>query len=85
MLQGYTMAIVPCGNPTPKILPRGGGEWPTFRTARAQRTVRPLWVLRNGPKSQAKAPGGPQKPINVFRHMEGNPNQILLNVYKGTV
>ena len=42
MLQGYTMAIVPCGNPTPKKLPTGGGEWPTFRTARAQRTVRPL-------------------------------------------
>ena len=41
MLQGYTMAIVPCGNPTPKKLPTGGGEWPTFRTARAQRTVRP--------------------------------------------
>ena len=37
MLQGYTMAIVPCGNPTPKKLPNGGGEWPTFRTARAQR------------------------------------------------
>ena len=33
MLQGYTMAIVPCGNPTPKKLPTGGGEWPTFRTA----------------------------------------------------
>ena len=42
MLQGHTMAIVPCGNPTPKKLPTGGGEWPTFRTARAQRTVRPL-------------------------------------------
>ena len=41
MLQGYTMAIIPCGNPTPKKLPTGGGEWPTFRTARAQRTVRP--------------------------------------------
>ena len=41
MLQGYTMAIVPCGNPTPKKLPTGGGEWPTFCTARAQRTVRP--------------------------------------------
>ena len=41
MLQGYTMAIVPCGNPTPKKLPTGGGEWPTFHTARAQRTVRP--------------------------------------------
>ena len=37
MLQGYTMAIVLCGNPTPKKLPTGGGEWPTFRTARAQR------------------------------------------------
>ena len=37
MLQGYTMAIVPCGNPTPKKLRTGGGEWPTFRTARAQR------------------------------------------------
>ena len=37
MLHGYTMAIVPCGNPTPKKLPTGGGEWPTFRTARAQR------------------------------------------------
>ena len=37
MLQRYTMAIVPCGNPTPKKLPTGGGEWPTFRTARAQR------------------------------------------------
>ena len=36
MLQGYTMAIVPCGNPTPKKLHTGGGEWPTFRTARAQ-------------------------------------------------
>ena len=42
MLQGHTTAIVPCGNPTPKELPTGGGEWPTFRTARAQRTVRPL-------------------------------------------
>ena len=42
MLQGHTRAIVPCGNPTPKKLPTGGGEWPTFRTARAQRTVRPL-------------------------------------------
>ena len=42
MLQGYTMAIVPCGNPTPKKLPTGGGKWPTFRTAHAQRTVRPL-------------------------------------------
>ena len=42
MLQGYTMAIVPCGNPTPKKLPTGGGEWPTFCKARAQRTVRPL-------------------------------------------
>ena len=41
MLQGYTMAIVPCGNPTPKKLHTGGGEWPTFRTARAQRTVCP--------------------------------------------
>ena len=41
MLQGHTMAIVPCGNPTPKKLHTGGGEWPTFRTARAQRTVRP--------------------------------------------
>ena len=45
MLQGHTMAIVPCGNPTPKKLPPGGGEWPTFRTARAQRTVRPLTLL----------------------------------------
>ena len=45
MLQGYTMAIVPCGNPTPKKLPTGGGEWPTFRTARAQRTVRPLATI----------------------------------------
>ena len=44
MLQGYTMAIVPSGDPTPKKLPTGGGEWPTFRTARAQRTVRPLGV-----------------------------------------
>ena len=35
------MAIVPYGNPTPKKLPSGGGEGPTFRTARAQRTVRP--------------------------------------------
>ena len=42
MLQGHTMAIVPCGNPTTKKLPTGGGEWPTFRKARAQRTVRPL-------------------------------------------
>ena len=33
MLQGHTTAIVPCGNPTPKKLPTGGGEWPTFRTA----------------------------------------------------
>ena len=44
MLQGHTTAIVPCGNPTPKKLPTGAGEWPTFRTARtarAQRTVRP--------------------------------------------
>ena len=37
MLQGHTTAIVPCGNPTPKKLPTGGGEWPTFRTAHAQR------------------------------------------------
>ena len=36
MLQGHTMAIVPCGNPTPKKLP--------IRTARAQRTVRPLSI-----------------------------------------
>ena len=48
MLQGHTTAIVPCGNPTPKKLPTGGGEWPTFRTARAQRTVRPLDVFRSG-------------------------------------
>ena len=41
MLQGHTMATVPCGDPTPKKLPTGGGEWPTFRKARAQRTVRP--------------------------------------------
>ena len=41
MLQGHTTAIVPCGNPTPKKLPTGGGEWPTFPTAHAQRTVRP--------------------------------------------
>ena len=33
MLQGHTMVIVPCGNPTPKKMPTGGGEWPTFRTA----------------------------------------------------
>ena len=46
MLQGHTTAIVPCGNPTPKKLPTGGGEWPTFRTARAQRTVRPLKTMR---------------------------------------
>ena len=44
MLQGYTMAIAPCGNPTPKKLPTSGGEWPTFRTARAQRTVHPPWM-----------------------------------------
>ena len=44
MLQRHTMALVPCGNPTPKKLPTGGGEWPTFRTARAQRTVRPHWI-----------------------------------------
>ena len=48
MLQGHTTAIVPCGNPTPKKLPTGGGEWPTFRTARAQRTVRPLRLFSSG-------------------------------------
>ena len=36
MLQGRTMAIVPCGNPTPKKLPTGGGEWPTFRAHSAR-------------------------------------------------
>ena len=41
MLQRYTMAKIPCSNPTPKKPPTGGGEWPIFRTARAQRTVRP--------------------------------------------
>ena len=35
MLQGYTMATVPCGNPTPKKLPTGGGEWPTSKAAAA--------------------------------------------------
>ena len=50
MLQGYTMAIVPCGNPTPKKLPTGGGEWPTFRTARAQRAH----SARYAPYDQAK-------------------------------
>ena len=30
---GDAMAMVPCGNPTPKKLPTGGGEWPTFHTA----------------------------------------------------
>ena len=54
MLQGYTMAIVPCSNPTPKKLPTGGGEWPTFRTARAQRTVRPLYMAEMGKMVCAK-------------------------------
>ena len=52
MLQGHTTAIVPCGNPTPKKLPTGGGEWPTFRTARAQRTVCPLSVAKSTSVSQ---------------------------------
>ena len=34
MPQGHTMAILPCGNLTPEKLPTGGGEWPTFCTAR---------------------------------------------------
>ena len=56
MLQGHTMAIVPCGNPTPKKLPTGGGEWPTFRTVRAQRTVRPLYkpCLLMGPHTRGQ-------------------------------
>ena len=55
MLQGYTMVIVPCGNPTPKKLPTGSGEWPTFRTASTQHTVRAL-----------KAPPNPflQRPVD---------------------
>ena len=42
MLQRHTMAIVPCGNPTPKKLPTGGGERPTFRTARTAHSTPPL-------------------------------------------
>ena len=57
MLQGYTMAIVPCGNPTPKKLPTGGGEWPTFRTAHAQRTVRP----HRDPIQRSEAVGNERK------------------------
>ena len=62
MLQGYTMAIVPCGNRTPKKLPTGGGEWPTFHTARARRTVRPREAkgLGTGP---ARAPHPPEKKL----------------------
>ena len=52
MLQGYTMAIVPCGNPTPKKLPTGGGEWPTFRTARAQRVHSARTAHGTPPKSK---------------------------------
>ena len=52
MLQGYTMAIVPCGNPTPKKLPTSGGEWPTFRTARAQRVHSARTAHGTPPKTQ---------------------------------
>ena len=45
MLQGHTTAIVPCGNPTPKKLPTGGGEWPTFRTARTAHGTPPIWIV----------------------------------------
>ena len=46
MLQGHTTAIVPCGNPTPKKLPTGGGEWPTFRTAHG---TPPKAIVKNLP------------------------------------
>ena len=67
MLQGYTMAIVPCGNLTPKKLPTGGGEWPAFRTARAQRAhsaryapkVSKLPLARPGPGMAMVAPMSP--------------------------
>ena len=59
MLQGHTTAIVPCGNPTPKKLPTGGGEWPTFRTARAQRAVRPHGAEGRGVFSVCFEGGGP--------------------------
>ena len=45
MLQGHTMAIVPCGNPTAKKLPTGGGEWPTIRTAYGT----PPYIPQNDP------------------------------------
>ena len=68
MLQGYTMAIVPCSNPTPKKLPTRGGEWPTFRTARAQRVHsaryappgRPWWDTKKEPSFLTDSPGGRQ-------------------------
>ena len=78
-LQGYTMAIVHSGNPTPKKLPTGGGEWPTFHTARAQRTVRPhcprAYAQRSrgwgeGPIREFSAPPPPYGPpaCGVRRH-----------------
>ena len=66
MLQGHTTAIVPFGNPTPKKLPTGGGEWPTFRTARAQRTVRPQCLLpwpAGGGGGCAATEGGPKSAV----------------------
>ena len=60
MLQGYTMAIVPYGNPTPKKLPTGGGEWPTFRTAHG--TPPQLEYLRHAPHTTPRplCPAPPQ-------------------------
>ena len=67
------MVIVPCGNPTPKKLPTGGGEWPTFRTARAQRTVRPLdWRILSGDLSLVELSGGsvlPTHPSQFSTHI----------------
>ena len=59
MLQGYAMAIVPCGNPTPKKLPTGGGEWPTFRTAHGTPPIVPCLptslLLQCKPQAEACA------------------------------
>ena len=62
MLHGYTMATVPCGNPTPKKLPTGDGEWPTFRTARAQRTVRPPMLASPPPPTPTPHTKQPPRP-----------------------
>ena len=54
MLQGHTMALVPCGNPTPKKLPTGGGEWPTFRTAHGTPPLGGRFVGQNNDFTRGK-------------------------------